>query len=274
MKGNILGKALLLSIVLSFCLGANTNVIAGQEQPSTQALQDKKAINNSEYADMNWSWPTTGTTITEEFGDVGWRFHKGIDIGVRLEPVYSVAAGVIIQSGTYSDGTEAMTIRHNDRDPDTDERLITRYLHLVKNSQNYNTGDHIGQYVDIATSGNTGDVAYHLHFDVNNVDQIYPEDHETIDPMLFYPQLSFSIAHKNVKDSKQELENINCYEYFFDKNVQEYVGQEKFDKWFESQELEDRTMTNLKTEFSITDQIITELTTEKVRETELEIWES
>lgn len=141
------------------------------------------------------------------------------------------------------------------------------------NQIHYSTGDHIGQYIDIATSGNTGNVGYHLHFDVNNLNLNYPGDFETIDPMLFYPHISGLGEFSNSEHSeKHNNDKYRGPEHFFDNNVIEYIGKDGYDKWFELTSIDNRTMTNLKKEFNLSDSKINELTVDKVKATELEIY--
>ncbi|WP_068621219.1 M23 family metallopeptidase [Paenibacillus tuaregi] len=268
------GKMLLASLSLSLCIVGSGTALAvdnsGQAGKLTAASVTAQAVSpNSFYAGLNWSWPTDSTTITDGFGYTGSRFHKGVDIGVKLVPVRSAAAGVIIQSGAYSDGTQAVTIRHNTTDPATNKKLVTRYLHLKASSQVYATGTHIGQYVQIATSGNTGNVGYHLHFDVNNLDLTYPADNQTIDPMPFYPTVPHFTAKSNESAQKQEAHSHDNLGDFFDNNVIHAIGKDKFYKWFNATKVEDRTLENLKKEFNLTDSKINELTVDKVREAEL-----
>ncbi|NEW04788.1 M23 family metallopeptidase [Paenibacillus sp. SYP-B3998] len=273
-------KMLLASLSLTLCLGGATAASAAWSDTSNNGSSTSQVVSSQSllsnfYADLNWSWPTDSTTITEGFGNVGSRYHKGVDIGVKLVPVRSAATGVIIQSGTYSDGIVAMTMRHNTKDPATDKYLVTRYLHLKANSQTYSTGDNIGQYVTIATSGNTGNVGYHLHFDVNNVNATYPTDSQTINPMQFYPSISFAKLSNPVdSDEKHDNKYHNSKEYFFDNNVINFVGKDKFNRWFESTNLDNRTLTNFKKEFNLSEKKINELTVEKVKATELRIYGS
>lgn len=267
-------KSLLLaSMALSLCIGGGTALAldnTSQASVSTIAAVSPQAVSsNSFYAGLNWSWPTNSTTITDRFGYTGSRFHKGVDIGVKLVPVRSTATGVIIQSGAYSDGTVAMTIRHNTVDPATNKNLVTRYLHLKSGSQKYATGTHIGQYVEIATSGNTGNVGYHLHLDVNNLNLTYPADNQTINPMPFFPTVPYLLGKS--EDSAKQKDNHSHENLgdFFDNNVINYIGKATFNKWFDSAKVEDRTLANLKKEFNITDSKINELTVDKVKEAEL-----
>lgn len=127
------------------------------------------------YGAMGWSWPTTGTTISDGYG--GGRNHKGIDIAVYKEEVYATAAGKVLGSGTYSDNTHYITIQHDDKaiEPgNTHNYLVSRYLHLLANSQKVKKDDRVTKGQLIATSGNTGasdpgkDNNYHLHLDINN----------------------------------------------------------------------------------------------------------
>jgi len=107
------------------------------------------------YAPLGWRWPTTSYTITGEYGENrSDGRHKGIDIGVKLKPVYAVADGQVVGVGIYtSPRAKYVTIKHNDKDPNGNN-LITRYLHL----NDYYVGkyDYVSRGEEIAESGNTG----------------------------------------------------------------------------------------------------------------------
>ncbi|WP_157696749.1 hypothetical protein [Brevibacillus formosus] len=53
---------------------------------------------------LTLAWPTTGTTISGEFGEYrspSEPNHKGIDISVYQEHVYAAANGTVMSSGVY-----------------------------------------------------------------------------------------------------------------------------------------------------------------------------
>jgi hypothetical protein len=110
-----------------------------------------------------------------------------------------------------------------------------------------------------------------LHFDVNNVNETYRSDTQTIDPMQFYPGISFAKSSVD-SDEDHNHEYHSSKEYFFDNNVINSIGKDKFNKWFESTSLDNRTMTNLKKEFNLSEKTINELTVDKVRATELRLY--
>lgn len=161
-------SALLIGTIISPSVLASTDTIVSNEEVKPMGPDDP-------YYNMHWAWPTTDDTITDDYGDVGWRWHKGIDIGVYKKPVYSTASGEVIQSGHFSDGvTYAITIKHNDKDPDTGKNLITRYLHLEPGTLKFTRNEEVNKGTTIATSGTSGASGYHLHFDVNAKGMTYP----------------------------------------------------------------------------------------------------
>lgn len=91
--------------------------------------------------------------------------------------------------------------------------------------------------------------------------------------MLFYPHISGLGEFSNSEHSeKHNNDKYRGPEHFFDNNVIEYIGKDGYDKWFESTSIDNRTMTNLKKEFNLSDSKINELTVDKVKATELEIY--
>ncbi|MGG2016280.1 M23 family metallopeptidase [Bacillus sp. S10(2024)] len=224
------------------------------------------AADNS-YKDMKWAWPTTDTKITDPFGKTGGRWHKGIDIGVKKKEVYASGNAKVAYTGTYSDGIVAMALEHTDTDPKTKKKLITRYLHLQENSFAYKKGDTVKKGAKIAISGNTGkNVGYHLHFDVNAQGDTTPGDKDTIDPMLFYPNVKTSLTSKIANLDSIKLDHSNCYhnlyddkEHFFDQLLIDFVGQNQYKEWFNSKEESERTMTNFKKNFGLSDKKVKEI---------------
>lgn len=221
---------------------------------------------NQAYEDMKWEWPTTSTRITDPYGSTDGRWHKGIDIGVKQKSVYASANGKVVFAGKYSGKTEkdrivAITIEHDDKDPDTGKKLITRYLHLEDKSMKVKTNDRVSKGDKIATSGNTGNVGYHLHFDVNDKGKKNPEDYETFNPMVFYPDVSMKLKSNftALNDYTEEQQNcsLNDYpdeEYSFDQLLIDYVGEDKFEQWFNNTVESKRTMTEFKNYFGLTNE--------------------
>ncbi|WP_083935624.1 M23 family metallopeptidase [Paenibacillus ginsengihumi] len=194
---NLKKKVILTSCVFTMIFSVSASISAAQD--STQNLPSKSIVPYDVpvgYGAMGWDWPTTGETISDGWGWTGSRFHKGIDIAVYKQNVYAAADGEVLGSGVYSDSVQYVTIKHDQNaiEPgNTHNKLVSRYLHLVKGSQKVKKGDRVNQGQTIGTSGNSGasdpgkDNNYHLHFDINNKSAEFPSNNDTIDPMLFYP---------------------------------------------------------------------------------------
>lgn len=112
-------------------------------------------------------WPTGTTIVTSGFGyrihpiTGELKFHNGIDIGAYYEPVYAVAAGTVVYSGSVGEYGKIVIIRHDDL------KISTAYAHL---SEYYvEPGDKVVAGQRIAKSGRTGsNTGPHLHFEVRN----------------------------------------------------------------------------------------------------------
>ncbi|MDR7317017.1 M23 family metallopeptidase [Brevibacillus nitrificans] len=219
------------------------------------------------YEDYGWTWPTSGTgyrTISGDYGEPrsGERnpYHVGIDIAVNEKPVYAVADGEVVMSGKFSDGAQVIVIEHDDTSINGTP-LYTRYLHLKLGSRLFDQYDSVSEGDRIATSGNTGGVKAHLHFDINEDEDTSPEFNDsvedTIDPAYFWPHFidSFALTSKsdvetNEHDDHADYEDPDRY---FDQILINYVGEKEFDKWFDALEESERTVTKLKSDFNISD---------------------
>lgn len=229
-----------------------------------KSSKDEVSVMGSDdpYQNMRWRWPTTSTVISDDYGNVGWRWHKGIDIGVRKKSVYAVASGTVIQSGHFNDGvTYAITIKHSDKDPDTGKNLITRYLHLEPEELYYTTNEKVTKGETIATSGTSGATGYHLHFDVNAKGLTYPGDRDTFSPWVFWPenQPSSLASLKSSEEYEQHDEESHDEEHFFDFLLIAHVGTDEFYDWFDSIDESERTITNFKKHFNLSDKEIKEI---------------
>lgn len=219
------------------------------------------------YEDYGWTWPTSGTgyrTISGDYGEPrsGERnpYHVRIDIAVNEKPVYAVADGEVVMSGKFSDGAQVIVIEHDDTSINGTP-LYTRYLHLKLGSRLFDQYDSVSEGDRIATSGNTGGVKAHLHFDINEDEDTSPEFNDsvedTIDPAYFWPHFidSFALTSKsdvetNEHDDHADYEDPDRY---FDQILINYVGEKEFDKWFDALEESERTVTKLKSDFNISD---------------------
>lgn len=131
--------------------------------------------------DGDWGWPTnSGYIITSPYG---WRwgsFHEGIDIALGYgsgSPIYSVAAGTVVDVTYQSKGGKMIIIDHGNN-------IYTMYAHLsaqlVSEGQTVNRGDVIGKM------GSTGYVTGpHLHFSVS-VGMPYTGSYKFISPLSLY----------------------------------------------------------------------------------------
>ncbi|MED1800560.1 M23 family metallopeptidase [Brevibacillus porteri] len=258
-----------------FTLGLLTTVISlSISSTSLAQATDVKTMSTPDdpYSSLGWRWPTTSNEITGHYRDEepGGTKHKGIDIGVKLEPVYSVADGKVLDVGVYTKlPIKYVTIRHDDKDPNGN-RLIARYLHLdkyiVKKHEVVSRGERIG------TSGNTGAPGedkgrgYHLHFDINNEGKENPKFSDTIDPAYFWPKIFENSAlmsnesdHCDHSDHSPIHDNFDDPEYFIEQILIDYIGEDDFYEWLNSNQPENRTLSNLKKHFDITDEDIEEI---------------
>ncbi|KZE49310.1 hypothetical protein AV540_14385 [Brevibacillus parabrevis] len=265
-------NVLMCSMFLVGSIFAPSVMAANNNKGSDEEI---KAMGSDDpYQNMRWAWPTTSTRITDDYGDVGDRWHKGIDIGVKKKNVYSVAEGKVIQSGHFKDGvTYAITIEHNDRDPDTNKKLITRYLHLEPKELYYTTNEKVKKGTTIAMSGTSGATGYHLHFDVNAKGLEKPGDRDTFSPWVFWPEnRPNSLSALDLQEhGEHEQENGHTHpedEDFFDFLVISYVGSDAFYSWFYSVEESERTTENFKKQFNLSDNDIEEIMNTKLTQEE------
>jgi murein DD-endopeptidase MepM/ murein hydrolase activator NlpD len=102
--------------------------------------------------------------------------HLGVDYAARKgTPVYSVAAGVVVDRGFRGGGGNTVTIRHG-------MGYTSKYLHLSRFAKGLTVGSRVAQKEVIGYVGDTGTVtAAHLDFrllrygkPVNPVTQIFP----------------------------------------------------------------------------------------------------
>lgn len=251
-------KSIFLSSVLALVLGV-TNVSASTETPQSDP--------DNPYSQMGWQWVTTNTTVTSPYG---WRtingvqeFHKGFDIGVYLQDVTAAQTGTIMSAGTFSDGAMYIALETNNVDPTSGKKLVARYLHL--SSKLVSTGQSVNNGVKIGVSGNTGGVPYHLHFDVNNAGTYnggQMDQYNTINPTRFWPYMftsAYTADNQTIEESTQEELDIDNPEYYFEDSLINYVESAKFNSWFNSLEQKDRTLTNFKKYFKLTDEKVAEI---------------
>ncbi|MGP4020176.1 M23 family metallopeptidase [Saccharopolyspora sp. 5N708] len=102
--------------------------------------------------------PAEGT-FTSGFGARWGTSHRGVDIANSIgTPIYSVAAGKVIDAGPASGFGQWIRVQHNDG-------TITVYGHI--NTIDVSVGQQVGAGEQIATMGNRGQsTGPHLHFEV------------------------------------------------------------------------------------------------------------
>lgn len=106
-------------------------------------------------------YPINGTiTVTSPFGEYGsvWTFgrHMGVDLRANFIALYAPASGVITERYVGSKGIQVLAMRIGNYDH--------RFLHL--SAMTVNVGDRVNAGQRIGTTGNSGGVAAHIHWDV------------------------------------------------------------------------------------------------------------
>jgi len=103
-----------------------------------------------------------------------------------------------------------------------------------------------------------------LHFDVNNGNDTTPDYSDTINPKYFWPnQFRSLMADESEHSDHIEIDfKYDNPEYFIDQILIDYVGEDKFNQWMDENNPEDRTLTNFKKHFNVTDKDIEKLNKE------------
>jgi len=122
--------------------------------------------------------PVSGTGISIGSWGPGDGDHVGPDnyaidyIGPAGTPIYPTLAGVVVFSGSVSDGYgDVVAIRHSD-DQNWNTNYYSIYAHLTGDGLP-NVGDSVNTGTIIGYMGNTGTTTIHLHFAVRSSDQVY-----------------------------------------------------------------------------------------------------
>ncbi|AFA49823.1 phage tail tape measure protein [Acetobacterium woodii] len=150
----------------------------------------------------------------DDVGDVGSKYHEGIDIGVpEGTPVGSAGAGTVIQAGWNGGYGNSITIDHGNG-------LETLYGHLSEVL--VNVGDLVAQLQTIGLSGNTGNsTGPHLHFSVI-------KDGEQVDPASIFGYASgtnYATAGLHwVGENGRELVNFKGGERVYDAETSELLA--------------------------------------------------
>ena len=133
---------------------------AARRSSSSSSSQSGDGLN----FDGSFIWPCNNKVITSGVKRRWGRWHKGIDIGARYEPVYASASGyayTLYDRGGYGN---YIIIVHGGG-------WCTLYGHL--DSYNITSGQYVSQGQVIATSGNTGgSQGPHLHFEIRKASSL------------------------------------------------------------------------------------------------------
>ena len=131
--------------------------------------------------------PTDSRRVTGVIGESTnlQKNHTGVDIGaqtpgVKGDPIYATADGVVIRNGTTSNsGSTRVELSL----PNTSNTAV--YQHgdfIVEEGQSVKKGDVIGYMSDNGTSGNV-----HLHYEIRPDGQYTTEPSKMIDPLDYMP---------------------------------------------------------------------------------------
>ncbi|MEX1078937.1 MAG: M23 family metallopeptidase [Homoserinimonas sp.] len=106
----------------------------------------------------------TGTGITSGFGPRGGRLHEGDDIFPGYgTPIYSIAAGVVVQASGAGAYGNHVTVEHV-----IDGQMVTSlYAHMAPGTMAVSEGDRIRIGQHLGGVGETGNAqGAHLHFEI------------------------------------------------------------------------------------------------------------
>lgn len=106
----------------------------------------------------------TGTTITSGFGPRGGRMHQGADIFPGYgTPIYSIAAGVVVEASSGGDYGNQVTIKH----VIDGQQVLSRYAHMAPGTMAVSVGQRVRVGQHIGGVGETGNAqGAHLHFEI------------------------------------------------------------------------------------------------------------
>ena len=153
-------------------VAAGTKPVAGNGSvtKSSSTAVNNRPTSTSGRGEPAWRWPSSGRVIRGYSSSV----HKGIDLdGARGDPVYAVAPGVVVYSGTGIVGFgELVIVKHN-------EVYLSAYGHnsrlLVAEGEAVKAGQRI------AEKGNTGTDKVKLHFEIRR-------EGKPVDPTRLLPR--------------------------------------------------------------------------------------
>jgi murein DD-endopeptidase MepM/ murein hydrolase activator NlpD len=149
---------------------------ADTEEDSDEGVGGKAPLPSTGSGDI--VSPTTGE-LTSEFGERGGS-HNGIDIANEIgTPIYSTAAGEVVESGPASGFGKWVRVQHGDG-------TISVYGHISRSL--VSEGDQVAAGEQIAEMGNRGQsTGPHLHF------EIWQDGGEKIDPLSWLQGFGVSL---------------------------------------------------------------------------------
>ncbi len=172
----------------------------------------------TDYAELDWVYPlqlsdggitnkATSPVSGRNLGD--WEYHQGLDISAFVGTnVYAVTDATVVASGNYGNMGNFIVLQTNISGGDTDFAtglsFVIVYMHLNQRRVSANQTVSKGQL--IGTSGNTGGVDPHLHFEVYVCTQVNPESvvaqtfESIINPYeIYYNTVDFRLSRKHRK---------------------------------------------------------------------------
>ncbi|MBN2357710.1 M23 family metallopeptidase [candidate division KSB1 bacterium] len=119
------------------------------------------------------------------------RVHQGIDMFCRLNtPIKNAQAGVIVRKGNNTLGGNALWILG-------DDNRLFYYAHL-NGYAGFSAGDHVGQGEIIGFAGNSGNAIttpVHVHFEIMEIERLFPLKKKNINPFHELTGLSHGKSH-------------------------------------------------------------------------------
>ena len=153
-------------------------------------------------------WPTSSTTISQNFTGTASGQHRGIDIrastpGVDGDPIYCFADGQVTRISYTRDGYgQLVTVNHVDPIPSSSQYgyVQTRYAHMVQGSQRVSLHANTTKAFRIGSMGKTGTVTgsgTHLHFETlhaTSLNQASIPNSLAFNPMHYFSSAGVPVA--------------------------------------------------------------------------------
>ncbi|MEX1078936.1 MAG: M23 family metallopeptidase [Homoserinimonas sp.] len=115
-------------------------------------------------------YPLLTGPVTSGYGPRGGRLHEGTDIAPAFgTPVYSIAAGVVVQASGAGAYGNHVTVEHV-----IDGQMVTSlYAHMAPGTMAVSVGDRVGTGQQLGGVGETGNAqGAHLHFEIRPGGQV------------------------------------------------------------------------------------------------------